>query len=245
MHLADAQFQRDGFCHLPGALTAQAMGRLQALLPAMERFKQDRKDPNATLWFMHEDIKDLKEIFEHPPLLAKLAREVRSAASPIKLLATTLYTKSPGQEGTPWHQDGRFIPSDTLQAISLWVPLHPINLDQAPLVFLPRSQNQCMIDQPIATITQAGPIPAGHPVVAAPLALGDATLHQLWTMHGSLKNNWSGERQALIVNYLKAPLKLNPNANPNANSNVGGGAATALINQIRQSHFETLQRHAG
>ena len=75
-------------------------------------------------------------------------------------------------------------------------------------------------------------------VVAAPLALGDATLHQLWTLHGSLAMAAPSERQALIVNYLTAPLVLNPIAR------AGGGAMAPLINQVRQWNLDTLQRNA-
>ena len=75
-------------------------------------------------------------------------------------------------------------------------------------------------------------------MVAAPLILGDATLHQLWTLHGSLGNATSEERQALIVNYLTAPLVLNPLAA------VGGGQTSALINRVRQWNLETLERNA-
>jgi hypothetical protein len=46
------------------------------------------------------------------------------------------------------------------------------------------------------------------------------------------------ERQALIVNYLTAPLVLNPIAR------AGGGAMAPLINQVRQWNLDTLQRNA-
>lgn len=238
MQLADARFHRDGFCHLPAALTAQATALLLAQKPAMVAYMQRKQRQTETLWFMHRQLAALEQIFTAPSLLARLARHVGRPASQLQLLGTTLYCKTPGWGGTAWHQDGRFIPSDSLQAFTLWVPLQPITDQNAPLVFFPGSQHHCLIEQPLPSDRWPEPIGTAPPVVAAPLALGDATLHQLWTLHGSLNNSSAEERQALIVNYLLAPLVLNPLAK------AGGGASAALINQVRQWNHDTLQRNA-
>ena len=238
MHLAEARFERDGFCQLPGLLSPQTTALLLAQKPAMETYMERKQGPSETLWFMHQQIPVLEQIFTAPALLARLARQVGRAAASLTLLGTTLYCKTPGWGGTAWHQDGRFIPSDSLQAFTLWVPLQPISLENAPMVFFPGSQHQCLIEQPLASDRWPAPIGTAPPVVAAPMALGDATLHQLWTLHGSLGNSAPQERQALIVNYLTAPLVLNPLAQ------AGGGASAALINRVRQWNLESLHRHA-
>ena len=239
MHLSEAQLQRDGFCHLPGALSPQAINQLLAQREAMQAYMQRKQAQTETLWFLHREIPALYKIFTHPTLLARLARHVGRRSSQIQLLGTTLYCKTPGCNGTAWHQDGRFIPSDSLQAFTLWVPLHPIDGDNAPLVFFAGTQRFCLIDQPLASDRWPdGVDPHTTAVVAAPLALGDATLHQLWTLHGSLAMAAPSERQALIVNYLTAPLVLNPIAR------AGGGAMAPLINQVRQWNLDTLQRNA-
>ena len=237
MHLAEAQFHRDGFCHLPGLLSVQATALLLEQRGAMQAYMARRQGPSETLWFMHQQIPALLQIFTAPALLARIARQVSRAAASLTLLGTTLYCKTPGWGGTAWHQDGRFIPSDSLQAFSLWVPLQPISHENGPLVFFPGSQHQCLIEQPLASNRWPEPIGTAPPVVAAPMALGDATLHQLWTLHGSLGNRAAQERQALIINYLTAPLVLNTHAQ------VGGGASAPLINQMRQHNLETLQHH--
>ncbi|MCX5940195.1 MAG: phytanoyl-CoA dioxygenase family protein [Cyanobium sp. LacPavin_0818_WC50_MAG_67_9] len=238
MQLAEARFHRDGFCHLPELLTPQDMAQLLAQQGKMQTCMQRKQGASETLSFMHRQITALAEIFTAPSLLARLAHHVGQTASQLQLLGTTLYCKAPGWGGTAWHQDGRFIPSDSLQAFTLWVPLQPISRENAPLVFFPGSQHQCLIEQPLPSNLWPEPIGTAGPVVAAPLVLGDATLHQLWTLHGSLGNATSEERQALIVNYLTAPLVLNPLAA------VGGGQTAALINRVRQWNLETLECNA-
>lgn len=238
MQLTEARFHRDGFCHLPGLLTPQAMAQLLAQQGAMQNYMKRKQGASETLSFMHRQISALAEIFTAPSLLARLAHQVGRTANQLQLLGTTIYCKAPGWSGTAWHQDGRFIPSNSLQAFTLWVPLHPISRENAPLVFFPGSQHQCLIEQPLPSDLWPEVICTAPPVVAAPLLLGDATLHQLWTVHGSLGNAASRERQALIVNYLTAPLVLNPLAA------AGGGQTAELINRVRQWNLETLQRHA-
>ena len=238
MRLSEAQFQRDGFCQLSEALNPKSLELLLDQRSAMEAFATNQHVQAQTLHFMHKSIPTLKKIFTAPSLINRLAERVDHPPGNLELLGTTLYCKKSGANGTAWHQDARFIPSDSLQAITLWVPLQPITAQSAPLVFLPTSQHHCLIEQPLPIDSFPAILSNIKPVVAAPLAPGDATIHGAWTLHGSLVNRNVKVRQALIVNYLLSPLRLNQE------DIISRTKTATLIESIRQGNMEALQRNA-
>jgi hypothetical protein len=238
MQLANARFERDGFALLPQLLSATARLQLNALTPRILQRAQDWQARGADLWFLQDDFPELAQILNDPSLTYQLRNSSGFTDTRFQLFAVTLYCKRPEEPGTAWHQDARFIPSDLLSALTLWLPLQAIDVANAPLQFLPGSQQHCLLMQPQpASERPHGILDATPIVVAAPMAFGDATIHAPWTLHGARRNRTGTNRYALIVNYLCAPIILNNYPE------LVGSMHPAVVNQLRCSnHFTILRR---
>lgn len=238
MQLANARFERDGFALLPQLLSAKDRLQLHALTPRILQRAQAWQARGADLWFLQDDVPELAQILNDPSLTHQLRNRSGLTDARFQLFAVTLYCRRPGEPGTAWHQDARFIPSDLLSALTLWLPLQAVDVANAPLQFLPGSHHHCLLMQPhLASGRPDGFLSATPIVEAAPMAFGDATIHAPWTMHGSRRNRTGANRYALIVNYLCAPMILN------SQPELAGPTHPAVVNQLRSAnHLILFQR---
>ncbi|TCD57586.1 SnoK-like protein [Synechococcus sp. BS56D] len=236
MRLADATFERDGFALLPQVLDGEACTHLRALIPKILKAAERWQNAGVPLWFLQDDLPELTTLLQQPTLTTRLQNCCGLDDTPLQLLAVTLYNKRPGDPGTAWHQDARFIPADQLAALTLWLPLQAIDASNGPIQFVPGSQNHCLLSQPQLARTAPTELPQTNPCVAAPMAFGDGTVHTPWTLHGSSSNRSAGPRRALIVNYLSAPLRLNRQAS------LQGQCHPEIVNQLRQTNHQILSQ---
>ena len=236
MQLADADFSRDGFAALPQFLSRAERGELQRLTPQILAAAERWRANGEPLWFLQDDIPALAALLKQPHLIKRLRTAASLQDLHLELLAITLYSRRPGDPGTAWHQDARFIPTDRLPALSLWLPLQPIDERNSPLQFLSGSHHHCLLLQPQPAHSPPEGLPMNQPCVAGPMAFGDATIHAPRTLHGARSNRSSSIRHALIVNWLHAPLSLNDEPE------LQGHLHPPVINTLRRQNHCTLQR---
>lgn len=236
MQLAEASYQRDGFAWLPELLGVEARAQLRALTPRILLKAKEWQARGEPLWFLQDNFVELATLLRDPALVSRLLTHSGLNHGSLELVAITLYTRRPGDPGTAWHQDARYIPSDQLSAISLWLPLQAINDHNSPIKFIPGSQNLCLFQQPQPAHRAPLGLSMSSETVATPMAFGDATIHHPWTLHGSRSNRTGENRYALIINYQSAPLVLN------AHPNLAGPMHPPVVNALRHTHYQILRQ---
>mmetsp|Transcript_18319 Transcript_18319/g.44122 ORF Transcript_18319/g.44122 Transcript_18319/m.44122 type:complete len:418 (-) Transcript_18319:455-1708(-) len=172
-------------------------------------------------------------------------QRVKQRASPsLRLYQDSVFIKRKSKDGiTPWHIDGRMMPFDTSNAITFWIPLHPIpSLDDGGtgLLFINKSHSDFALpywngrgneyndgahddDEHNAPYNAYDNLPSrygirnvgddrildNNPGVIGhhmPLKVGDATVHNGWTMHCANGNK---------KNVIAAKKKKNKNSKEN------------------------------
>jgi hypothetical protein len=236
MQLAEARFNRDGFVFIPGFLDPSTRLQLRELIPRIIDSAAIWRQSGEHLWFLQDDLPALDRLLRTPSLLERLDRACDLKGEPLELLAVTLYSRNPGEPGTAWHQDARFIASDSLEALSVWIPLQAMDAMNSPLKFMAGSHRHCLLHQPQAAVSAPIGLPERSPTMAAPMAFGDATVHTPWTLHASSSNRSPIVRHALIVNWLRAPLTRNPQ------TSLHGYGHSPVVNSLRDRNDATLKR---
>jgi ectoine hydroxylase-related dioxygenase (phytanoyl-CoA dioxygenase family) len=131
----------------------------------------------------------------------------------VRLYQDSLFVKRPGDDETLWHMDLATAPLDTNAFVTVWIPLTPVPATSAggsPLRFLTGSHADKAKDywyDPHESDDEA--MLARYPMVEdhAPLALGDATFHHGWVLHGSPPNRLPDSRVALSFAYAAADAR--------------------------------------
>lgn len=136
---------------------------------------------------------------------AKIAADLMGVRG-VRLYHDQALFKEPGGLPTPWHQDQYYWPLDTLNTITMWMPLVDVNKDMGSLKFAAGSQRDGSLGNiPISensnSIYEKKIADRGYSVVTNELKAGDATFHSGWTMHASLANNSEKRREVMTVIY--------------------------------------------
>lgn len=236
MQLADAKFQRDGFALIPNLLSHECRNKLQDLIPEITKRAAQLEEEGKYLMFLQDDIPALDKIFREEYLLDKIKLASGLTGEIIKPLSMRIWNRCPGDPGTSWHQDARFTPSDNISAFSLWVPLQNINSMNGPLMFIPGSHRQCLLQQPQHSNFPPIGLADTTAIEASPMKYGDASIHDSWIVHGSIENRSNIPRKALIINWLFGPLKLN------RTSELYGHLHTKEVNDVRAHNAKTLEK---
>ena len=102
---------------------------------------------------------------------------------------------------TVFHQDALDLPIDRNGYVSFWIALDPITRDMGGMRFVDRSHTLGMMG--LVDLYETYPELSGmtltDPVELAP---GDATVHTMYTIHGTDANETASPRWALIVAYI-------------------------------------------
>jgi len=109
---------------------------------------------------------------------------------------------------TPWHQDASYWPIDAdYQAISIWVPLQDVGMENGCMQFVPGSHelgilpHQSIDNDPRIHGNELAPAAMKHvrdPVVC-PLSAGGATIHGPRVLHYTAPNRSTVRRRAVIL----------------------------------------------
>lgn len=166
------------------------------------------------LW---RDIPALKNLAND---LAPVAGKLMDVDS-VRLYQDALFHKRFGDGPTPWHVDARMAPFDTSNFVTLWIPLQPIPQDGTGLIFCPKSHNDFALpywnrleDAKKDANSPWNKLESRYPsetVDHMPLAKGDVTAHNGWTLHCANPNEGSGDRWAVAISYVdgRAPIRQN------------------------------------
>ncbi|MER5707356.1 phytanoyl-CoA dioxygenase family protein [Streptomyces sp. NPDC002122] len=160
-----------------------------------------------------ERIRDLAA----DPVIAGLARQLLDADE-VVIMEDNVVVKEPGSKLLPFHQDYSYWPLATPDAVTVFIALDRITIDNGAMMVVPGSQNagerlpvsfgeveSYMKDErPGVPEVPADPEAEGHPVSYIELQPGECSIHSSMVWHGSTPNTTPNRRQALILRYVKA-----------------------------------------
>jgi hypothetical protein len=117
-----------------------------------------------------------------------------------------IYKAAGSSAPTPWHQDEAFWDGRyDYDALSIWIPLQPVDEQSGCLHFVPGSHRRMMRHRPIGGDPRVHGLEVpdfDHPVSeVCALPLGGASLHHARTLHYSAANTSSVARRAYILTF--------------------------------------------
>ena len=211
------RFARDGHVALPGVLAADELDYYrQAVRRAVAANIQKQHGFEAAvaanennwqfvdnLWTQDPEVR----ILVHSPRLARIAADLMGVDR-IRLFRDQSYFKGPGGAGTPWHQDGPFIPLDSEQMVTAWVAFSDMSPRNAPMSYATGSHRAGFLG-----VSQQGDkamrdfetrlTGEGYPFQTYDsLRAGDVAFHSVWTMHGTYANDAPDHREAVVIVYF-------------------------------------------
>jgi len=146
----------------------------------------------------------------HHPVLARIARRLLKADR-LRLFHDHLISKPPRHSSTiPWHQDYPYWPVDRPRALSCWLALDDATADAGALVFMPGAQQEG--EQPPVDFLRSNKDWGEriHASRAVPVTAGTCVFHSCLSWHMSPPNATDRPRRALIVIYMDADNRWDP-----------------------------------
>lgn len=212
-----AAFKRDGHLKLTGVFERDEIAAYRpALKQAVERCNTDNQSMeqkvagNGKNWMFVNNLWVLDPVarqFVVSPRLGQIAADLMGVDA-VRLFRDQSYFKRPGGANTPWHQDAYFMPLDTDQILTMWIPLTDIVPELAPMSYVTGSHRQGFIgpsngDDDAMDRFEADMRERGLGIFNyGTLNAGDIAVHSAWTMHSSRTNTAEKLREAVVIVFF-------------------------------------------
>lgn len=221
-----AQFREQGFLRLERFAAVEEINWVRTIYDRLfaERAGWNRgdhfdlagtDDPNAPL-----RLPQMMNPASYAPELAKAALRTAALSLARQLLGETAEATDehaickPEADGaeTPWHQDEAYWdPAYDYDALSVWVPLQDVSVENGCMQFIPGSHRLGMLshhaighDVRVHGLT-TDDVDARQ-AVACPLPVGGCTVHHCRTLHYTGPNHTNQVRRAYIMMFQKPPV---------------------------------------
>jgi hypothetical protein len=199
-----AVFRRDGHVKIPHALDAEIVAAYRPhIVEAVYAGRAPNTGVNLNLWTRSEVLRP----FVLSTRLARIAADLLGVDA-VRLLRDEPFFKTPGGIGTPWHQDAPFLPLDTKNIVTLWIPLMKLRAEHAPVHYVTGShhggpQGFSMPTEEAMAEFEARILADGFSIDCyGTFEVGDVAAHHGWTLHGAPTNRSTERREALIIIYF-------------------------------------------
>jgi ectoine hydroxylase-related dioxygenase (phytanoyl-CoA dioxygenase family) len=224
-----AFYRRNGWVHLKGLftpeLTAEVLVRVKDKMG--ERASADLGDNRAAI--MSPELAALWRNWQYPanedewfralaqsPQMAAVANRLWGEARGVRFWSDTVMCKMPASEGgskTPWHQDFPYHAMDRQGNANIWVALVDVPPEMGSMRFLNGSHRAGPMGRVIQRtdgidLLDMYPELAEEYEISEPLhlAAGDATVHNLCTIHYAAQNDTQDPRWAYVTGMFPADV---------------------------------------
>ncbi|MET0244315.1 MAG: phytanoyl-CoA dioxygenase family protein [Flavitalea sp.] len=155
------------------------------------------------LWEVDEAVR----AFTFAKRFGRIAAELLGVSN-VRIYHDQALYKEPGGGFTPWHQDQYYWPLDTMNTVTMWMPLVDIDVDMGMLTFASGSHKPGAIGN-IAISDESEQLLNDHvaekryPVTrASTMKAGDASWHYGWTLHSAPGNKSETTREVMTIIYF-------------------------------------------
>ncbi|MGY4386598.1 ectoine hydroxylase-related dioxygenase (phytanoyl-CoA dioxygenase family) [Pedobacter sp. UYP24] len=219
LQVSEAQstdFRRNGHIFIPGILQPHELSVYRKVIcEAAERYNTEKRELNdrdtygkaflqiMNLWEMDAAVKQ----FTLAKRMAKIAADLMGVEN-VRIYHDQALFKEPGGGPTPWHQDQYYWPLDTMDTITMWMPLVDIDINMGMLTFATGSHTKGVVfDYEISDESEAGYekyIKDNGFVLSRQdsVKAGDATFHYGNTIHSAPGNCSAQMREVMTVIYM-------------------------------------------
>lgn len=155
--------------------------------------------------------------------------------------------KEPQGGHTPWHQDQYYWPLDTLNTVTMWMPLVDITVDMGMLTFASGSHKKGVVEN-IAISDQSENLlqiyiqEQGYPIHrASSMQAGDATWHYGSTLHHAPGNHsLTTTREVMTIIYFADGAKVTAPINPHQENDRKTWLADLPVGALAESPLNPL-----
>jgi phytanoyl-CoA hydroxylase len=170
-------------------------------------------DQLLNLWQTNDQVRELM-LDER---IGRMAAEL-SGADGIRIWHDQALIKRPWANPTSWHLDTPFWSFSDRRALSIWVALDDVTLENGCLFFIPGSYIGTSFENPgigknMDSIFEFYPQFRSSPSVAVPMKAGSCSFHNGLTIHGAHANMTPGFRRAMTCAYMPDGNVFNGQAN--------------------------------
>ena len=220
-----AAYKRDGAVHLPGLLNPE---QLDAALKSWEwslanptrinapNLKRDGSPLFYADSFSSKVMLGYREMLEASPIPEACAR--LWGTDPVWFIYEQVFLKEGGEvRGTPWHQDGSYIPMDGDDTAVAWITFDPLAKEES-LEFVPGSHKGIMYNtskfdprDPTIPHDESLPLPrlpdieaekANWPTISWAVEPGDVVFFHFKTLHGGAATKPGQRRRTLTLRFF-------------------------------------------
>ncbi len=156
----------------------------------------------VNLWQTNDKVKPLVT----DERLGKLATELAGVEG-LRLYHDQALIKEPWGNPTAFHLDVPYWAFNSADALSVWVALDDVTMQNGALMFVPGSHtakrfDNCGIGPSLGALFEVYPEWANITPVACPVRAGSCTFHNGLTAHGAGANMTPGRRRAMTAGYM-------------------------------------------
>lgn len=217
------RFRQNGHLKLDAVLTSNEIDTYRPILKdIVQIFKDEQHSMEQRVagagknWMFVNNLWTLDPVarkFILSSRLAQLAADLMGVDS-VRLFRDQSYFKGPGGANTPWHQDAYFMPLDTNQILTMWIPLTDITPELAPMDYVTGSHKAGFIspsngDDQSMDAFEVDMTSQGYEVFNyKTLSAGDIVAHSAWTLHSSRSNTADKLREAVVIVFFADGAKI-------------------------------------
>jgi ectoine hydroxylase-related dioxygenase (phytanoyl-CoA dioxygenase family) len=216
-------FKRDGHLKLGSVFSREEVDAYRpALKKTVETFNAENHSMEQKVagagknWMFVNNLWTLDPVarrFVLSERLGQIAADLMGVDA-VRLFRDQSYFKGPGGANTPWHQDAYFMPLDTDQILTMWIPLTDIDPELAPMSYVTGSHTVGFIspsngDDESMDAFEGDMSAKGYQIFNYQrLSAGDIAVHSAWTMHSSRSNTARRVREAVVIVFFADGARL-------------------------------------
>lgn len=222
-----AEYQRNGHILLRGVASPEEAEAFRPFIAAIierksaQMKKLEERDTYhkafvqvANLWESDDRVRR----FTLARRFAKIAAELMGVKG-VRIWHDQALFKEARGGPTPWHQDQYYWPLDTVNTITMWMPLVDAPVEMGALTFASGSHRQgsaatLAISDESEEFYRKLVAEKRFPIVRHEMAAGDATFHSGWTIHSAPGNSSTMVREVMTVIYFEDGVRILEPQNP-------------------------------